>query len=940
MSARLITNIRQGQAILSDELLAEQVTISGMVSAPDVAAALEVAEPGQFGAKLVDDGVLSHAQLATLASAVEMQESLETVAGSDAPAEVEAASLELDRRIGRYVLVEEIGAGGMGVVWKAWDTPLSRWVAIKLVKVRDAQLVRRFMQEARLLARLGHPNVTQVFEVGVHEGRPFLAMELVNGVPPESANGMDRQRAAAIVRDAARGVHFAHEQGIIHRDLKPSNLLVADNGRVFVTDFGLARMREEGAGLTQSGALLGTPSFMAPEQAQGRDACERTDIYGLGATLYAMVAGEPPHTGEIVHEIVKRVAVANPPTLVGDDDLVVIVQKAMERDREDRYTTAAEFADDLQRYIDDEPIMARPMSSLARGWRRARRRPVYSASIAATLLVLVAVLATGGSALWQQAERRAEIRDAADPLANGDGIITEVERMHAFDDYEASWENAALKSLEQYVDDALQAAPGYAPALYQQGRLRIWRDDTAGAIESFDAALQDQPDFHEARALRAGLWLIATPDASPTALMDVDGFRIVPPERTPELDALIAKVEAELDVLPAQFSRRQMVEAILNATKGDFETGAAGLEAYLDERPFDLQARSQLPWSQLGLGRFAAAQQTTEDVLKRGRMPATMHFVRAFALAGQGDVAAAFDAMIASDAVQKSADTQQWAAFFLGRLGLFAESLQVYNKALDTDPTHFNALVGRANTLNILGRFDTALPDAEAAIAMQPDNAYAHFLLAGALVQSDPGRALLEYDRAVELDPTYTDDVLRMRGGLLVNAGRLDEAVAAFERALDFNPEATGVRDLLARTHLMRSDAAAVRLLYQNVTKSADDYMMLAQAERIAGNEAAALDQLALALELRPDDLALRAEQARQHRRLGNEAAATAAFDAAYATTPDNEVVYEAEAWSWFDIDAYPSLDATLTRWRQAHPDSDGPATFAGWLNAADGEPQ
>ncbi|MEM8981417.1 MAG: protein kinase [Pseudomonadota bacterium] len=938
MSARLITNIRQGQAILSDELLAEQVTISGMVSAPDVAAALELSAPGQFGAKLVADGILSHAQLATLASAVEMQESLETVAGSDAPAEVAAASLEIDRRVGRYVLVEEIGAGGMGVVWKAWDTPLSRWVAIKLVKVRDAQLVRRFMQEARLLARLGHPNVTQVFEVGVHEGRPFLAMELVNGTPPSSHVGMDRHAAAAIVRDAARGVHFAHEQGIIHRDLKPSNLLVADSGRVFVTDFGLARMREEGAGLTQSGALLGTPSFMAPEQAQGRDACERTDIYGLGATLYAMVAGEPPHSGEIVHEIVKRVAVANPPTLVGDDDLTVIVQKAMERDREDRYATAAEFADDLQRYIDDEPILARPMSSLARGWRRARRRPVFSASVAMAMLVLGSVLATGGSVLWQQAERRAEIRAAAAALANGDGVITEVERMHAFDDYEATWENAALTSLERYVDEALTAAPGYAPALYQQGRLRIWRDDHAGAIESFDAALAEQPDFHEARALRAGLWLGANPDASPTAVMDVDGFRFVPPARTAQLDALIGKVKAELALLPPQFSRRQMVEAMLTSTQGDFAAGVAGLEAYLTEHPYDLQARSQLPWSQLGLDRFADAEATAEAVLNRGRMPATMHYARAFALAGQGELDGAVDAMIQSDALQPSSDSKRWVAFFVGQLGLFEDSLQIYDRILADEPEFYPALVGRASTYNILGRFAEAIPDAQAAVATEPEDAFAHFLLAGALIEADPIRSLREYERAVELDSTYTDDALRMRGAVLVNEGRFDEAVSVFEQALDFDPDATGVRDLLARTHLLRGDPSAVRALFTNVALEPYDYLVLAQAERMAGDYAAGIAALEAAVAGAPDDARLTAELARTHRLAGNEALAVSTFERAFERAADTDVVFETEAWSWFDVDNYAALDRTLQRWRAAHPDSDGPANFAAWLDQATGE--
>ena len=168
---------------------------------------------------------------------------------------------------------------------------------------------------------------------------------------------------------------------------------------MFVTDFGLARLREEAASLTASGALLGTPAFMAPEQAQGKDADYRTDVYGLGATLYALVEGKPPHTGEIVHEVVRRVAVANPPTLGGRDDLVVVAQKAMERDREDRYETAGELADELDRFMADEPIHARKINRVERTWRRAKRRPAAAGAIAAALTIVIGASSWGGSSL-------------------------------------------------------------------------------------------------------------------------------------------------------------------------------------------------------------------------------------------------------------------------------------------------------------------------------------------------------------------------------------------------------------------------------------------------------------------------------------------------------------------------------------------------------------
>ncbi len=938
MTAKLIDNIRRGQAALTDRLLAEQLTVTGAVSAGDLARVLETCSAGGLGKALLDEGLVSGQQLATMATAVDFKSTMETLSGGDAPAEVDAVSQQADRRLGRYVLVDEIGAGGMGVVWKAWDAQLSRWVAIKLVKVRDPQLVRRFMQEAKLLARLAHPNITQIFEVGVHEGRPFLAMELVDGASPDGADVLPRAEAASIVRDAARAVNYAHEQGIVHRDLKPSNLLVASNGRVFVTDFGLARMREEGNNLTQSGALLGTPAFMAPEQAQGLEADFRTDVYGLGATLFALVAGRPPHVGEIVHEIVKRVAISNPPSLDGKDDLVIVAQKAMERDREDRYQSAGELADDLQHFIDDEPVTARRISQVERLWRRARRRPVFAAGWAVTVAIVVAALVWGGNTIATDMQRKAQIAAASEPVASAEGVMTEIRRMYAGDNFNPDWERAALANLERHVGAALDAAPGYAVALYQQGMMHLWRDETDAAIASFENALAADSNHHEARAALAGTQLAANDAASPEALADINGFRFVAPPQTAEVQRFLADIAAQVDKLPAELPRRQLVEAMLASSRGEFSDGLARLTAYLDEHPYDLQARSQLLWLNLALGNFEEAELAANVLIERNRLPALAWYGKAFSFAGRDNLPAALDAMRASADTADSPDTHQWIGFWLGQLGEFDQALAEYDTLLSAHPDHLAGLLGRANVLNIVGDFERAASDARRAVTLAPQDPYAHFLLAGALLPTDPAAALVAYEKVDALDATYRDDTAKMQAIAHYYLGNVPAAITQLERALDMRPDDASARNLLARLHLERADYESVRRVLNAGDKTADDYVLLATAARMEGDTVAATAAMDNALLLAPDDAVLWSEQGYQQLSFGETAAGLQSFAKAHDLDAANDTVFRNEVLALAGIEASARAAAALARWQAAMPDSAEAADMALWLANEAGE--
>jgi WD40 repeat protein/tetratricopeptide (TPR) repeat protein len=342
-------------------------------------------------------------------------------------------------RVGDYELLEVLGRGGMGVVWKARQLKANRLVALKLIlaaELADEADVRRFRAEAEIAAGLDHPNLVPLYEVGDDHGRPFFSMKLIQGghLGQHLAHLRQRPREAALLLLAvARAVQHAHQHGLLHRDLKPGNILLewpAEGGTPpvpHVTDFGLARRLEAPAGLTQSGAVVGTPEYMAPEQARGDKAAltTATDVYGLGAVLYATLTGRPPFQGESVLQTLEQVVGSEPvpPRSLNPGvprDLETVCLKCLRKEPAQRYGSARELAEELGRYLRGEPIEARPVGGLERAWRWCRRNPAVAGLMTA---VAAALLLGAGSAsalaLWALGERdRAErARGAADDEA-------------------------------------------------------------------------------------------------------------------------------------------------------------------------------------------------------------------------------------------------------------------------------------------------------------------------------------------------------------------------------------------------------------------------------------------------------------------------------------------------------------------------------------------
>jgi eukaryotic-like serine/threonine-protein kinase len=318
---------------------------------------------------------------------------------------------------GDYELLAEVSRGGMGVVFKARQQSLGRVVALKMLLDggKSSTDRERFLVEARAVARLSHPHIVPIYEVGEHGGRPFFTMEFVAGGSLRERIGEfhgDQRAIARLMVTVARAVEHAHRRGILHRDLKPGNVLLDELREPHVTDFGLAKRLDEESGLTQDGAIVGTPSYMAPEQAQAAsDLSTAVDVYGLGAVLYELLTGRPPFKGETVVETMMKARSQSPPaprTLAADidPDLETICLKCLEREPQARYGSAARFADDLERWLEDKPIQARKVSVPERLVKWGRRQPLL-ASAAATIAVAVLGLLILGGFLWQDAEQRA-----------------------------------------------------------------------------------------------------------------------------------------------------------------------------------------------------------------------------------------------------------------------------------------------------------------------------------------------------------------------------------------------------------------------------------------------------------------------------------------------------------------------------------------------------
>jgi serine/threonine protein kinase/WD40 repeat protein len=389
----------------------------------------------------------------------------------------------LPESLSGYELLEVVGRGGMSVVYRARQRHPSRVVALKVL-LAGAERRARLIAEADALARLGHPNVVRIYEVGEHGGLPFLALEYVEGGTLADRLGgapLPPREAAALAERLARAVHAAHRAGVVHRDLKPANVLLDADGTPKVTDFGLAKQEE--SDLTATGAVLGTPSYLAPEQAEGRarEVGPAADVHALGAILYEMLTGRPPFRGATPLETLDQVRTREPvapgqlrPKLARDLDTVCLA--CLRKDPAARYATAEALADDLGRFLRDEPIRARRTGPVGVTWRWCRRNPAVAALIGAVAALLVALAAGSLSTAWRfRAIADAARREATERLF--DSKVTEARAKRLSGTVGQRFESLRLLS---------EAAGIVRQQEWPRSRLDPLRNEAIAALTRFD----------------------------------------------------------------------------------------------------------------------------------------------------------------------------------------------------------------------------------------------------------------------------------------------------------------------------------------------------------------------------------------------------------------------------------------------------------------------
>lgn len=675
-----------------DRRLGERAVASGRLTAEQLRDALSADPERSLGDVLVARGLLTRSQLAVMEHDLAREDFTRPLAGDTptAPPEVAAASLDPQRRLAEFILVEKLARGGAGQVWRAWDTGLGRWVAIKLpaVALDSAAARARFQREALAVARLSHPNLLALHRVGDHDGRPFLVMPLVEGATlQESCPSLPD--LLAIMRTVALAVDHAHRQGVVHRDIKPANIMIDRDGRVFVLDFGLAFLLHGGdsAGVTAPGAALGTAAYMSPEQARGNVHAREptTDVYGLGATLYHLATGSPPFPdesfaatiGKVIHDVPPAPRAVNPRL---PPDLDTVIRKAMEKDPAARYASAADLAEDLRRIADGEPIRARPAGPLRRVAAFARRRPVlFVTGIAAAILL--------GGAAAARAFIHYERLAAVDDLRNIANFSMDTAlRLRRAGDLTGMRE--AARPLAAAYARARVIAPDLAEIDYLMGRMHRTVLNYEAALPFQERALAIDPDFIPALYERAVLmaraygWGVHGTRSGPVRVLDADivqTVRAYPDHRrrreiaARDIERMAARAAPEVDLLAAR-----------------------GILA-LHDMHFADAARL--------LGRAAALDPTREEI-------------------------------------------QEHLTMALGALRRFDEAEKVYTAALERDRGFFPYLLSRCRMRIESGRYDDAVGDADRGLAIAPRDA--QLRLCRAAAQVNRARAAVRDGR----DPT------------------------------------------------------------------------------------------------------------------------------------------------------------------------------------------
>ena len=727
----------------------------------------------------------------------------------------EAPAPERPWRLGHYEILEEIGRGGMGVIYRARQQHSRRIVALKRIKAYDAgsnETLERFRRETEAVARLDHPHILPIYEVGESEdGLPFFSMKYAAGGSLRAALPTLRENPRGCVQvmaKVARAMAYAHEHGILHRDLQPGNILLDGNGEPMVSDFGLAKWLEKNSSLTMSLTTFGTPGYIAPEQAE-RAASELTpaaDIYSLGAVLFHLFAGRPPFVGGSVLADIHQAAVTPAPKLRSlvpslDRDLETIVGRCLEREAAARYQSAAALAEDLEHWLAGRPIRARPVLLPARGWRWARRNPVLAAAAVACLLMASAMI-------WLLVRPGPNLPGGTTPgksiavLPFGD-LSADKENS----DFAAGVQDEILSNLSTIAD--LKVISRTSSRLYESGRPRNLREigQQLGVANLLEGSVQ-----RSGQRVRVNAQLIDARSDAHLWAQTYDGdladvFAIQSQIARAIADQLHAKLSEREKIAMAQPTTTDLVANALYQQALDLELQApqhqkvleaiGQLEKAVARDPHFLlactaAARMHLTLYFGGYDRTPARRDLANAAIEHASRiqpdAGEVHLARArYWYHGFRDYdRARAELDLASRTLPNNPKVYFMTAAIDRRQGRFSEATRNFARAVELDPRDLISLMSAGETYQGLRRYPEANQMFERAVALAPHDYFARIFRASQpLVQrADIGPLRAELDAILAEEPEAAAKI----ADVLFSCALLERDAAAVARALAVIP--------------------------------------------------------------------------------------------------------------------------------------------------------